>query len=291
MKVILANSISAAERFAAENVVSASVEAEYGDFTLCGQEVTLAHHGANSGNICPCLNKVELRDKDEAIILVSHIDMDTIGGVLSLVNMKPEICKDFWDMVAFVDLNGPHKLQLMYSETFCDEEKQAIEVLWVCFKYIEENVPRYTGKDLIVDVTQIFLDLHRFLIDVNQNLNKYAEEGRIWNEQKRDAIDQYLVSENQYIRVFAAPMFANGAYYSKILGRVVPAVVNLNTKVGSITLSFEDGGEKFNAATIMREYFGPEAGGHAGIAGSPRGVIYTMDDLLKFRDHLMKIMK
>ena len=291
MKVILANSISAAERFAAENVVSASVEAEYGDFTIEGQEVTLAHHGANSGNICPCLNEVVLGNKDEAIIIISHVDMDTVGGVLSLVDKRPEICKDFWDMVAFVDLNGPHKLQLRHFESVNIEEKQAIEVLWVCFKYIEENVPRYTGKDLIVDVTQIFMDLHRFLIDVSQNINKYAEEGRIWNEQKRDEIDQYLVSENQYIRVFAAPMFANGAYYSKILGRVVPAVVNLNTKVGSITLSFEDGGEKFNAATIMKEYFGPEAGGHAGIAGSPRGVVYNMDDLLKFRDYLMNIMK
>ena len=67
--------------------------------------------------------------------------------------------------------------------------------------------------------------------------------------------------------------------------------MNLNPTVGSITLSFEDGGEKFNAAVIMREFFGPEAGGHAGIAGSPRGVVYNMDDLLKFRDHLMNIMK
>ena len=290
MKIILCNSKTAAERFAAENVVSASVEAEYGDFTLCGQEVTLAHHGVNRGNICPCLNEFKLRNEDEAIILVSHIDMDTIGGVLSLVGGKPEICKDFWNMVAFVDLNGPHKLQLMYSESDVFE-KQAIEVLWACFKHIEENIPRFTGKDLIVDVTQVFMDMQRFLIDVSQNPDKYAEEGRNWNQKKQYEIDQYLVSENQYLRVFSAPMFANGAYYSKVLKRLVPAVVNLNTAVGSITLSFEDGGEKYNAAAIMKEHFGPEAGGHAGIAGSPRGIIYTMDDLLKFRDHLMNIMK
>lgn len=290
MKVILCNSLSAAEKFAAENKVSASVEAEYGNFTIEGREITLAHHGANRGNICPCLNKVELRD-DDAVIIISHIDMDTIGGVLSLVGGKPEICKDFWNIVAFVDLNGPHKLQLRHFETFDVVDKQTIEVLWSCFKYIEENVPRFTGKDLIVDVTQVFMDLHRFLIDVSQNLDKYAEEGRIWNKIKGDEIDQYLVSGNEHLRVFAAPFFANGAYYSKILKRIVPAVVNLNPTVGSITLSFEDGGEKFNAAAIMREFFGPEAGGHAGIAGSPRGVIYNMDDLLKFRDHLMNIMK
>lgn len=290
MKIVMCNSKTAAERFAAENRVSASVEAEYGEFTLCGQEVTLAHHGANSGNICPCLNEVVLGDKDEAIIIISHIDMDTIGGVLSLVGGKPEICKDFWNIVAFVDLNGPHKLQLMHSESYDVLEKQTIEVLWSCFKYIDENIPRFTGKDT-VDVTQVFLDLRRFLIDVSQNLDKYAEEGRIWNEEKQDKIEQYLVSENELLRIFSAPMFANGAYYSKVLKRLVPAVVNLNPTVGSITLSFEECGEKYNAATIMREYFGPEAGGHAGIAGSPRGVVYTMDDLLKFRDHLMNIMK
>ncbi len=291
MKVILCNSVTAAEKFAAENEISASVEAEYGNFTIEGREITLAHHGANRGNICPCLNNVEVRDKDDAVILVSHIDMDTIGGVLSLVGRKPEICKYFWNIVAFVDLNGPHKLQLRHLETIDAAEKQTIEVLWSCFKFIEENVPRYAGKDLIVDVTQVFMDLHRFLIDVSKNLHKYAEEGRIWNESKGDEIEQYLVSESEHIRVFAAPFFANGAYYSKNLKRVVPAVVNLNPTAGSITLSFEDGGEKFNAAAIMREFFGPEAGGHAGIAGSPRGVSYNLDDLLKFRDHLMNIMK
>lgn len=44
-----------------------------------------------------------------------------------------------------------------------------------------------------------------------------------------------------------------------------------NTKSGSVTLSFAEKDDPRDACEIMQKVFGPEAGGHKGIAGSPRG--------------------
>lgn len=37
---------------------------------------------------------------------------------------------------------------------------------------------------------------------------------------------------------------------------------------------------------VMKDLFGPEAGGHAGIAGTPRGVEFTSQDAMKVFAHL-----
>ena len=50
-----------------------------------------------------------------------------------------------------------------------------------------------------------------------------------------------------------------------------------NTK--SITVSFADRGKKISAKEIVQELWGNEAGGHPGIAGSPRGQEMTEKDM------------
>ena len=40
-----------------------------------------------------------------------------------------------------------------------------------------------------------------------------------------------------------------------------------------------DGGKELSAKNIVQELWGPEAGGHPGIAGSPRGKEMTKKDL------------
>jgi hypothetical protein len=57
---------------------------------------------------------------------------------------------------------------------------------------------------------------------------------------------------------------------------VCEAVIAFNTKSGSITLSFAEETDPRNACELMQAVFGPEAGGHKGIAGSPRGVRQTL---------------
>ena len=58
------------------------------------------------------------------------------------------------------------------------------------------------------------------------------------------------------------------------------AVVAFNTLNGSVTISFEDTPEGVSACEIAQTLWGMLAGGHKGIAGSPRGLRMELGDLL-----------
>lgn len=61
--------------------------------------------------------------------------------------------------------------------------------------------------------------------------------------------------------------------------RVYRAVAALNTATGQINLSLADPVPGVSCRAIVQALWGPEAGGHDGIAGSPRGRAMTRDDL------------
>ena len=63
-------------------------------------------------------------------------------------------------------------------------------------------------------------------------------------------------------------------------GRMADAVVARNTTMGSITVSLADPIEGVSCRAIVQGLWGPEAGGHTGIAGSPRGREMSDRDLV-----------
>jgi hypothetical protein len=60
------------------------------------------------------------------------------------------------------------------------------------------------------------------------------------------------------------------------VGRVV---ICHNLALGSITVSLADPIPGFSCRDVVQDLWWPEAGGHDGIAGSPRGREMTRDDL------------
>ena len=99
------------------------------------------------------------------------------------------------------------------------------------------------------------------------------------------AVESAKVYESTNIRAFKGTLFTASSYLGSD-GVIRKATVSLNTKFNSVTLAFEDGGMKYNAAGIMKDLFGPDAGGRAGIAGTPRGAQYGDDDLRKVIDYV-----
>lgn len=67
--------------------------------------------------------------------------------------------------------------------------------------------------------------------------------------------------------------------YTAPNGEVGSAVVALNTATGAVTVSLADPIPGVSCVEIVQALWGPLAGGHAGIAGSPRGRVMTRDDL------------
>lgn len=249
---------------------AATVEAEYGDFCVEGTKATLAHHGSRSNNPAPCCwgeKLPELENGDE--ILVSHIDLDTIGGCLDLLGIKPN-CPEFWEAAAFVDVNGPHHIHEL------SKHQQNMLNAYYAWNQAQPRV-RYTE---VTDVTDVILT-HRAILERIVALEpELIAAGKQWEEETTAATESKLHSESPLVRAFVTDgVFCSASYYSPTLKAVIPATVCLNTATRAITIAFADGGKTCSAREIVQRLWGPEAGGRDGIAGSPRGWNVTDEEL------------
>jgi hypothetical protein len=107
-----------------------TVEAEYGAVVIEGSVFTAAHHQpvgspyagdhlVAGGRPAPC-NDAQIPTLDpsagEWTVGISHLDLDTIGGVLRALPEFADLFGSenggFWNLAAFVDTNGAHKVHL-----------------------------------------------------------------------------------------------------------------------------------------------------------------------------------
>lgn len=255
----------------AQIVPTATVEAEYGEKVIKGEQVTLAHHIKEyENNPAPCNTPDVPILADDSTIVVSHLDLDTLGGIAALMGRKKEDAK-FWKTAEFIDLNGPHNLFQV------EEETRKKYIAYQAYQANHRN-PRFTE---ITDVTDIVLE-HLGIIDrVIDGDKTLIQEGMEWDEETKKKIEECLVFENDNVRVFNSPegVFCSAAYYSEKQGKVIPSTVTRNGKFKSVTVAMADGGKKVSAKKLVQELWGDEAGGHPGIAGSPRGQEMTEKDM------------
>jgi hypothetical protein len=244
----------------------ATVEAEYGDFVVEGKQYTLAHHARHYRHMpSPCL--IENQPSFSGDILISHIDLDTLGGCLALYGRKPE-CDEFWQGVAYIDTRGPHRIVELPLKT-----QEMMQAYWA-YLSSQDRVEH----DKLGDVTELVLrqgDIIRKIIAEDPEL---IDKGKAWAREIEARVEACLVMENDHLRAFkTGDVFCNSAYYSPKMKDFIPAIVSSNIRYGSILISFEDGGERFDASAVARKLWGDQAGGHAGIAGTPRGLKLSED--------------
>lgn len=272
IRIILIPQYMTKEELEAVGIVpSASVEAEYGDKVIEGELITLAHHiHKYINNPAPCNTHVEALS-DNSTIVVSHIDLDTIGGCLALMGIKKED-NEFWKAVEFIDLNGPHHIHELSEEL-----QSKFNAYWA---YNSKNIQDRTTE--IKDVTDCIIAYGDIIDRIIENDRELLEEGRKW-EQGKEVVEKCLVAENEYVRVFNSSegVFCSASYYSPNMNKVIPATVVLNGKYKSVTVAFADGGKQISAKDLVQELWGPLAGGHPGIAGSPRGQEMKSEDAYK----------
>jgi len=256
LKIILANTYENASSIRP----AATVEAEYGERVIRGGVYTLAHHADGyKDQPAPCLFPNQIGFDGD--ILISHIDLDTIGGCLALYGKKPEDT-EFWEAVAFIDVNGPHHVRELPAKG-----REKLRAYW---GYNNSLIKiKHCG---ICDVTDEILQSGLVIQKIIDGAPFLLQQGEQWELETQVAVERCLVYENDYIRAFVtAGVFCNSAYYSPSLNKIIPAVVSLNTKMNAVLISFSDGGKRFSAASAVKKLWGELAGGHEGIAGSPRG--------------------
>lgn len=249
---------------------SATVEAEYGDITVAGSVLTMAHHGANAGNRAPCAYHNGCA-KGVEVVGLSHFDLDTLGGCAAIIGRKPE-AESFWSLAEFVDLNGPHKLGQSGAS---DEDIRRLNAFWA---WSEQNRTFASRDGSVSDVTDKVIEgieaLEKIL-DGNEHLLAAGDEFKAKSD-KLNAESFVEFTEDVIVRV--SPSFTNHLYVAPD-GKLAMVVVGFSTLHGSITVSFADAPKGVNARDIVQKLWGPEAGGHAGIAGSPRNQRMTLSDI------------
>ncbi len=255
----------------------ATVEAEYGDAVAEGLVLTMAHHGPRAGQKAPCAYENGCGAGVETIGL-SHVDLDTIGGCLALLGQKPS-APSFWALAEFVDLNGPHKLG---SSGASSVDLRRLNAYWAFSQANKVFAPR---DGSVADVTaQVMkhVDAVNAILGGNEVMlragDRFAEGEDVLNRES-------FVSFADGIIVRQSKRFVNHLYVAPD-GRVARAVVTHNPSEsdlsgGAVTLSLADPIPGVNCGEILKSCFGPEAGGHAGIGGSPRGKPLPMTEALR----------
>lgn len=273
MQVILAPSAA----LAATLNPHITIEAEYGSVVIKGSLFTAAHHQPELAHRpAPCNDQEIPVCPVGGTILVSHFDLDTAGGTLRAMGVTDlfEGNEGFWNLAEFVDLNGPHKL----AQSGAD--RQDIVRLNAFWAWSKINVFRYP-RDQVTEVTELVTKAGgalRAILAGDQEMLQAGLDFETANQDLNQATFERLQGKVIVRVAKTAKEFCNHLYETPD-GDVAAAVACLNLEFGSVTISLADQVEGLSCREVVQELWGLEAGGHDGIAGSPRGVPFGHDEL------------
>lgn len=108
----------------------------------------------------------------------------------------------------------------------------------------------------------------------------WLERGRAWFARLEQVSRDTFVERRGPVAIRVGAPFTNGLYRCPD-GTTVEGIASYNTASGAVTISIANSEEhpEVNCREIVQRLWGPEAGGHAGIAGGPRGRRMTLRDL------------
>ena len=269
---------------AAQTTAHVTVEAEYGSVVWEGTVFTAAHHqasgpyaGRHQGGTqpSPCNNDAIPALDLMGTVGVSHFDLDTLGGVLRAWGMTGFFggrMESFWDLAEFVDVNGPHKLAQANAS---EEDLERLHAFWAWSS--ENRLPR---AEEVTDVTKFFAEAESVLRRILQGEGdpELLRAGRDFREAGEKLNRESLMHMAGDVVVRCSPGFTNHLY-ALPEGAPCKAVAAYNTSHGSVTVSLADPIEGVSCREVVQALWGPDAGGHDGIAGSPRGQRMSVHDL------------
>lgn len=288
VRVLLAPSADLAREVLATNTVYLTVEAEYGAFVAEGALHTAAHHQpagspyagrhvVEGGRPSPC-NSPEIPfltegDADSGVILVSHVDLDTFGGVLrsrpEFQDLFPGRVRDgddlraFWDLAEYVDVRGPHKLGGSGAG------ERTLRQLYAFWAWSRANSPRFP-RDQVSDLTGLVTAAGEALRRILAGDAELLAAGDAYRAAEDDLNRRTFVRREGDVVVRTSDKeFCNHLYVDPS-GVPAKAVAALGREGGSVTISLADPVPGVSCRAIVQGLWGPEAGGHDGIAGSPR---------------------
>jgi len=261
-----------------------TVEAEYGSVVAEGSWYTAAHHQAEGpfagrhivagGRPSPCNDPSVPLLKAGDTVLISHLDLDTVGGCLRAFAGYADLFGDehagFWNLAEFLDVSGAHK---MGASGATDDDTARLYAWWA---WAKAGLPRL-ARDTVVDATAAIVAsgdaLRRILADDVDMI----EAGEAFRADEAALNTRTFVRREGDVLVRTAATagdFCNHLYTDPT-GVSARAVVCLNTAFRAVTVSLADpDNEAVSCRDLVQDLWGPEAGGHKGIGGGPREVAF-----------------
>ena len=245
--------------------------------------------------------QVDNTPHDGPVVGLSHFDLDTLGGCLAVLGAAPGPnpgfkpgSASFWRLAEHVDVNGPHRV----SES-PDATPENLAVLHAFWAWSAKNRGPRVGPE-VVDMTGHVLAAGEVLRDLFPATSPTdfpeddpqavaAEEqwarraallaaGREFMAAEAQLRASSFVRQRGSVVLRRAPAFVNHLYPAS----PGAAVIAFNETTGAVTVSFADGAASpVSAVEVVQSLWGPLAGGHRGIAGSPRGQAMTFADAEK----------
>lgn len=166
--------------------------------------------------------------------------------------------------------------------------RRSLQAWWAWSRDHRVVAPRDGVADVTVQVMEA-LGVLRDLLDVYGSMASDEYKARAARRKAllaagdRLAADDAAIDAHSWVRaegavaVRVSDQFVNMLYNRA--GKEYRAVAAFNTATGAVTLSLAEPVAGVSCRSIVQALWGPEAGGHDGIAGSPRGRVMTRDDL------------
>jgi hypothetical protein len=290
IRVLLAPTLQLAQ----DGQFDVTIEAEYGSHVVEGTLFTAAHHQPSGPYMgrhlvggtapSPC-NNPNIPVLESGDILLSHMDLDSLGGALRACPVAHELFapqfQSFWDLAEAVDTRGAHKLGVI-KPSFKDEAR-----LYAFWAWSKEQ-PRHSNSAL-TDITLSVVKGLTALKSILANSPSMIEAGQDFLEASLtlNANTFRCVREKVVFRVTPKD-FVNHMYNTNE-GHIARAVVAFNEETKAVTLSFADP-EWVKARDLVQKLWGSEAGGHNLIAGSPRGKEMTIKDAEKLIEEVNEVL-
>lgn len=285
-KVILVRKVDDAQALANQlhkvNQSFATVEAEYGDVCVEGSWQTLAHHTEYYREYpAPCIRK-DVRPLVDGVILISHLDLDTLGGIMLLEGID-EMTDSFWESEALIDTRG-----VLAEADLSDRDCFLMRAYWAWETNLPDQKYLANHQNLILDVTDsvelrisfIQMMLKPYYTNEEQDLlNQYYESF----QKDLDSFLSTCVYEDEQLRVFISQK--NQHFLSHVRdNQLIETCITLNQQKGTLTLSDISG--HLDCKEIMQDVFGENAGGQFRVAGSPRDETMDIEDLNRLIQYL-----
>lgn len=270
---------------------SLTVEAEYGEVVVEGLLYTAAHHQqsgpyvgdhlAPGGRPSPCNDpQVPILGSGDWIVGISHFDLDTVGGCLRALPEAQDLFTPdragFWALAAFVDTRGLHRL----AEASASSQDVLRLAAWRAFARLVPPLPAWGPTNCTALIMRCAQVLREILADDEERISRAREQIAADDLANQLSFVELRASGLIVRRSPSAEVFVNHLYNAPN-GEAGTAIATLNRDSGAITISLALPVEGVSCVAIVRGLWGGLAGGHPGIAGSPRGLKMQEEDFAR----------